>query len=314
MFKVIIWGTGFGYDLRINQFQYEELKGNIEIVAVVSSEKSLTSIDGRKVIRKEEIKEYQYDYLIMATNKNLEELRKEAISFSVDSSKIIKGDVFLRPFFDFKRYIKILKSKITIIADNCWGAYTYNYLGLQFNSPFILCFVSSTDNSNETIASEEYLKMLSNLDYYIQSPLQEVRDMPMNGYWCWPKGKLGTGTDSVYLNFNHSNSFKEAEADWNRRVKRYNSENLFVKMTIYNDEQAEKFSQLPFKNKVGFYHKDTPYKSIVNLCDWQNRQVREERKSFDAFILRCSDTSKFNSKPYDVFKLLLGESDFLRKY
>jgi len=315
MLNIIIWGVGAEYDLAYNQIKYEEFKKNIKIICAVDDNVRFSSIDNIKIVSPDVLEDISYDYIIVY-DYNFNNEKNKIMQYGIAASQIIDGRVFQIPCFDFKRYIEIWKSNISIVADNCWGAYTYNTLAMEFKSPFILCFVSSTDHANELIASDEYLRMLQSLDKYLNAPVEMVRDMPENAYWCWPKGCLKLNDEEIRLNFNHANSFTEAKESWERRLKRFNWENIFVKMTIYNDEQAEKFDSLPFKKKVGFYHKDSKYESIVNMCEWNNIKIRQYEKyaySFDTYLMRAADTSNYNSKPYDVFKLLLGEKEFLRK-
>lgn len=64
MRKVILWGAGVGYDRILNQLKFEIMKENIQIQAVIVRPEDFvrSSIDGFKVIKKEEIWDYEFDY------------------------------------------------------------------------------------------------------------------------------------------------------------------------------------------------------------------------------------------------------------
>ena len=53
-------------------------------------------------------------------------------------------------------------SKISVIAINCWGGLISHTLGLEFRSPFVNMFLEEQD----------YLKLLSDLDYYLGMELK----------------------------------------------------------------------------------------------------------------------------------------------
>lgn len=50
VYKIIIWGTGDEYQKLYNIVKYEELKKNIEIVAIVDKNKWQRKLDGYPVI------------------------------------------------------------------------------------------------------------------------------------------------------------------------------------------------------------------------------------------------------------------------
>lgn len=301
--KVLIWGIGADYDKYVNYYMFEEQRGNIDILALISKDNFLSYLDCKKVITKNHIGDFEYDYIIVSTDKYYDEIVNEAVELGVKREKIISGRMFSLPLFDFNSYIDILERRISIISDDCWGAYTYNYLGMKFNSPFILLWLSSDD----------YIKLLNNLDFYLAEPLKQTCDNSLDS--C-PVGSLGEGQNKIYLNFNHSICFQDAKNCWERRRNRFNKDDIFVKMTIDSDEHAEQFDKLPYKNKVGFYYKDTDFASIVNLKDWNNYSIRADNNyqfKFNAYVLRASDRSKIQPKPYNIFKMLCGEKDFIRK-
>lgn len=96
----------------------------------------------------------------------------------------------------------LVKNKVSIIANSCWGGLTYNSLYLPFDSPFI----------NLTISAEDYLKLLNDFEYYMSLPLLKVRERGIEGN---PIGRL----DDVEIDFVHYRDFDKARTDWERRKK-----------------------------------------------------------------------------------------------
>lgn len=307
MKKVVIWGSGYDYDRYYNAIQCAVLLKQIQVVAIVNQEMGIKYIDGIKVIRKNDLGEINFDYLVVAEVKSYKEIERIAQNEClIDRDKIINGEVFLLPGFDFNKYIEIKEKHITIISEDCWGAYTYNYLGLQFTSPFISLHLIKSD----------YFKLLNNLNEFLDSKLEEASPDTNTPYEYgyrggWPRGSLSDSNgDKVYLNFNHALSFENAKKDWERRKKRINYDDVFIKMTINSEENAYKFDALPFKNKIGFYYKELPLKSIVCLRGWSDDMNLKNKMGFEFYyyVLRCADKSEQISKPYDIFK-----QEFLRK-
>ncbi|MDE7430498.1 MAG: DUF1919 domain-containing protein, partial [Lachnospiraceae bacterium] len=134
MYKVIIWGIGHLYNKYINCVRMQELSGSLVIQGVTSNDKNISMVDGYHFISKDEISIIEYDYCVVAV-KDFQSVLREAQSMEVEPQRCIPIRVFSIPFFDFSKYIKIKKDRISIISRNCWAGLCYNYLGLQFNSP-----------------------------------------------------------------------------------------------------------------------------------------------------------------------------------
>lgn len=304
MKKVIIWGTGTGYDEVMLHLKSDIMQGKIDIVILVSSYKELISyLDGIKIILPEEIKSYEFDYIIIANKEFEKEIRKTAIGLGIDNKRIIGYTPVCNNFFDFDRYIKILESNISIVSDDCWGGFVYNSLGLQFNSPFINLFVWRYLTLNGMV-NDDYYKLVNNIEYYLEKPLQFVNES--NGT-LFPYGRI----DDVNLCFNHSKDFNEAKINWDKRVKRFNFDNYLIKKVIWDDEDAQRFSQLPIKNKIGFYTKEMNLDGIVCLKNY-GKSMYIKSNDFVDYHHVLAQSNSLVLKEYDIFKLLAGEEDFLR--
>jgi uncharacterized protein (DUF1919 family) len=304
MKKIIIWGTGAGYDEVMLHLKADIMQGKIQIVALVSSYKELISyLDGKKIILPEEIKNYEFDYIIIANAEYDEEIKESAIRIGIDNKKIIGYRVISNNLFDFDRYINILESNISIVSDDCWGGYVYNTLNLQFNSPFINLAVYNYYESSKIIY-DDYYKLVSNIEYYLKQPLEMIRES--NGC-MYPEGSIG----DVKLSFIHYRDFNEAKECWDKRVKRFNLENYIIKKTITDDEDAKRFSELPMKNKIGFYNKELNLEGIVCLKNYE-KSIDRKDNLFRVYVRSLAMADVKGLKEYDIFKLLSGEKNFLR--
>lgn len=146
---------------------------------------------------------------------------------------------------------KMLKDeKFTIISNNCWGGTIYESYGIRKMSPTVGMF----------IMPEDYLKFVSNLDYYLEQPLEFIN--PDNSKWKetlqeksnW-KTYLIAKLDDIELQMLHYHDEKVAYRKWKDRIARVNKNRLIFKFNDQNDatkEQIERFMHLPLKYKLCF--------------------------------------------------------------
>lgn len=126
----------------------------------------------------------------------------------------------------------------SIISSNCSGGVLTSDLGVRFNSPTV----------NLSIGPADFLKLLSDLKFYMGCELREQRDLSVP----YPVGMLN---GELRIDFVHYKSFREAKEKWEIRKKRINYENLFFMMTDRDgctEEQMRYFDALPFGRKVIF--------------------------------------------------------------
>ncbi len=158
-----------------------------------------------------------------------------------------------------KRNAKKLKNKdFSVIASNCNGAFLLHDLGLRFNSPFV----------NLWMKPDDYVKMLSNLRYYLNCELEFVEEDGIN----YPIGLL----DDVRIYFQHYTTAEQAKEKWVERSKRINYENLFIMFTDRDGctyQNLCDFDALPYKNKVVFTHIPYPeLKSAFYIQGWESEE------------------------------------------
>ncbi len=296
MKRVVIYGMNSEYDRISNMISYERRKLNLEVISIICDEPvHHEHLDGIRIITESELKDEVFDYIVVT-----DEQRFDHIS-TMFPNKAIKSKVFSIPGFDFNEYSMLHDAKISIISDDCWGAYAYNYLGLKFHSPFILCAINPND----------YFTLLSDLSSFLHSPLKCLQDFPE----C-PMGILESKGKQVVIKFNHHSSFGDAKRKWEQRMQRINLDNIFVKMTLHNQKDALKFSQLPFQKKIGFYSSPSSLKDVLYLEQWgqkSSRTLLAINNNFKSYVLRSFDSGYDNMiRPVNIIRLLLGKNDYQR--
>lgn len=104
----------------------------------------------------------------------------------------------------------------TILTPNCMAGLIYSRLGEPFYSPTI----------NTSMQNEDFIKFLSDLDYYLAQDVQEWVDDTVD----YPAGIIRgrTPEDDVRVNFVHYPSFAVGREKWNTRKKRIDTNNLYV--------------------------------------------------------------------------------------
>ncbi len=294
--KVLIWGTGADYDHYLNNIKYEELKGNIEVKGVISNDKYFKKIDGYSRLEKGDIKNIVYDYILVASINKFAEIVDEAFSLEIERKRLLKITIFQLSNFDFKRYIEIYSSNISIISMCCWGGLTYHSLGMEFSSPFINMFVKETD----------YLRLLSNLEFYLKQPLVFEKDMyEQKIKRSFPIATIG----DIRLYFNHYESFDEAKSKWEQRLSRINYNNLFIMYYTMDLNNAKIFDNLPFKKKIVFVPFKSELQSAIALDELNDILVTNCNNEFYQLVNSLA-LSKY--KFYDTLKLLCNEPDYKR--
>lgn len=171
----------------------------------------------------------------------------------------------------------IRNKDFTIISNNCWGGTVYQDLNISYKSPFVGMFIMSPD----------YLKLLKNLDYYLSQELtfskkskyEEINKKRETD--PYPIGNL----DDVELALMHYKSEEEAKDKWDRRKKRMNLENIFVKACEQNGSSWEflrEFDELPYENKVVFTAKD--YHELKNAVYFKDFSTKREMNHYHKYF------------------------------
>lgn len=159
------------------------------------------------------------------------------------------------PIFGALRRRKLTNTPFTIISNNCWGAHCYRYYQLPYDTPTVGLY----------IYSEDYLRLLKRLEYYMSLELvfipceqsKHADSLKAKGEENVPIGLL----DDVEIVFLHYKSEKVAREKWNRRKERIHWDNILVKFSQMNgctEEMLKDFDRLPYSNKFVFTTKERP--------------------------------------------------------
>lgn len=293
LYEVLFWGTICEYDAFISLKSQSRLKINA-IISNNDFDKNIKSIDGLNLIRPNELKNYSFEYIIVADDILFKELIKR--ESENENQLFITARVFRIKGFDFDKYVSVMKKNISIISNNCWGGFLYHSLGLKFNTPFINLAID-----------EGYIKLLNNIEYYLHLPLI----VEENNDWDVIKGYLGK---DVVLKFWHDSSVDEIRKKWNKRIKRFNFNNYIIQMAINNDNEAINFDKLDIKTKIGFYYKQLNLNSVIYLKQWEDKRIQSGwGYTFDGFVWSTAkNDTRFFNKHFDALKLLNGEENFKR--
>ncbi len=307
MDRCVIWGNGHEYECIINQIKFEELKGNIDVIAVVARKNEIfgTKRDGYPLIAKDELPKMDFDILIISTSAYYMDILTEACELGISAEHIMNGQAFLLPLFDYTRYIQLIKEPVTILSDDCWGGIIYHQLLLQFTSPLINIFWHK----------DSYCKFIQDPLYYLKQPLELHTEGNLREN-VYPVGQIGDGDRRIRLEFIHTPNFKEAEKLWEKRKKRINKDKIFVKLGIdATDENREEylnvFDRISFP-KICFYSGKTSIQDVVYLkrFEWSCCQGKGMSSVKYTDYVRSMG---FLQKDIDLIRLLNGEKDYIRE-
>lgn len=105
----------------------------------------------------------------------------------------------------------------TVISQNCIGGVIYNNLGLEFKSPTINVFIED----------ENFVKLVGNLEYYLQFEAMPITDCfidPVDNNIKYPKIRVG----DIEICCLHYKDCAEAIEAWEKRRMRVNLKNVYV--------------------------------------------------------------------------------------
>lgn len=143
----------------------------------------------------------------------------------------------LRKLFDKKNIKRLTNQDFTIICNNCTAGVIYHYLNKKFMTPTINLYMHAGD----------FIKLVKNLDYYLNQDLIEITQMNFN----YPVVKLA----DLVMYCVHYQNFEDFKLKWDERKRRINRENMYIMMTerdYCENQYIIEFDNLPYKNKVIF--------------------------------------------------------------
>lgn len=233
-----------------------------------------------------------YDILLVAGARQMgiAEVVKFAKAINLDADKILGDWIVCIPGFTLDKYRKLQRSRLSIVAINCFGGQIHHTLGLQFFSPFINLFLDA----------KEYIRLLHRPRVYMEEKLV-LKKIGFNGKEKFEYPIVMLGNISLYMS--HYRTFDEAVEKWNERKQRINWYNLFVMATTESREIAEQFDELPHGKKVCFVpFKSDLYSSWYIDPKFNDKRFFGETRVFDETVFDLSQGRRFY---YDVFDMLL---------
>ncbi len=246
--RVILWGSGTYYNKYITLIKKFEENNILNVVGIYTRDCWCTKIDGYKIISN--IEKEDFDYIIIMSPKNFHEMLREAVLLGVEGDRLIRVDVLGEEGFTFEKWKKLYDSRLSIIAMNCWGGVTYNYLGLPFLSPFINMF--ETENEFISFLRGDIKSQLLSKIKFEHIEYQSIEKIVYPVYSC----------NGLHLYMNHYYDFQDAEDRWYERCGKINYNNLFVMASTESPAFAEQFSELKYEKKICF----TSFPTKIPFC------------------------------------------------
>lgn len=167
---------------------------------------------------------------------------------------------------------------IHIISDNCWGQGVYNTLNSPYYTPFISMYIHTPD----------YIKLLSNLDSYLNSKFTLVDHLSSSHYNTYnvvelPDQVIGKLNDIEVIFYHCKKSAEEVFEAWYRRKERLpkDKKEIVVKLCnqflpreckqriIYKDfsTHLENFYKLPYYKKISITDRLYSYPNNYRILD-----------------------------------------------
>jgi len=295
-FKLILWGVGAEYNALLNSMKVWEEKKEIQVVAVTAKEiMDVKRIDGWRVAKREEVKDIDFDYLIICNVLSVNEIIEEAVSLGLNREKMIPSRTLKVPYFNWERYDRIRKSRLSIISANCWGGICCHTLGMECLSPFKNLWVSAAD----------IIKMMPDFAGYMAEELLFAR------WEHQPAGKEGQYPvmflRDIEVHFNHYQDVEKATADWMRRRCKINYDNLLVMIYTEQENEVESFIKLKGFHKICFVPEQINHWK-GNKDVWGMTFMPGQSELWD-----CVNHSVYtgrNSYVFDIFKMLEGKQSY----
>lgn len=223
-------------------------------VTIVQSDPGSTGLSENQFrmqsITLDEIHKHEFIYVIPPEIAYFK-YRKLLLDLGVKSHKILPSLINFHKvkgwYENYTEYLNDLQRlqnrDFTIISDNRWGGVVYEWLRVEFQSPFIGINVPRGD----------YIRLLQDLRNYLRLRLVFIESDKH------PIALLG----DVQLHFMHTPTREEAETKWYRRLERINWENLFVKFSPGPKERLIKdFDALDFTSKLCVTYSDLGNKYV----------------------------------------------------
>ena len=292
-YSIILWGLGAVYNKVFNSIKYLELTDQIRIVGITAKDlPEVNRIDEYDVIDIKELSTAAYDYVFILSDNYYNEMVNIGVNdYHIDRKKLVHYKALLIPNINIHKYFELLQSRLTIISNNCWGGVVYNSLGLECLTPL----------KNLFILNDDYLKLLSNVEYYFSLKPQYSRmEIDRHSKKEYPVLRLG----DIDIHCNHAEDSESAIDTWMRRVKKVNYNNFFYEMYTESKEISYRFGKITGNTKkICFVPWVAKYKYEMQL------ELENGQKEFYEAVNSNASLGAHSVK-YDLVELLQGNMVF----
>ncbi|MEL6930142.1 MAG: glycosyltransferase [Cyanobacteria bacterium J06600_6] len=174
---------------------------------------------------------------------------------------------------------QLKKPPFTLISNNSWSSIICKRLNYLHQSPLVNTYISDPD----------YLKLLGNLRYYLESDLTfPQQHQPAKITLENPDEKviIARLANEIEIHFKKENSIDEVTHNWQQRLATVQWDNMFAvyfcDRTASKAEQLEylaEYERLDFPRKVAFAPMTTSHSSTVRLADYSNNDDYDNVKA-----------------------------------
>lgn len=180
--------------------------------------------------------------------------------------------------FHYYRQIRLKHRDFTIISNNCWGGFIYQYANIRYRTPFIGLFILGPD----------YIKLLEDFDKILNCKLTFISPTKSKYYKYLIDQKITIGYPigllrDVEIHFQHYKTQEEAREKWERRAARINHQRLIFKISerdLVSRDIIKRFHELPYHNKISITATNFRHRNNLKLSNENGSFVKDEWDSF----------------------------------
>ena len=297
MYRLVLWGMGKEYNRRVNLLKMYEKSADITIAGIVAKDApNCLSVDGWNLLKKEELLQSNFDYIIIQSDKYFGEISKEIVELGISQKKVINAKVLDIPYFDWQKYIEIKEKRLTIITNNCMGGMLYNTLGLECISPFKNLWV------DPLVLCQKFKDIKG---WIHKAPQFKEWQVDIHNGKSYPVGCI----DDMVIHFNHDYLWEEAVAKWNRRKEKINLDALFLMIYAENQETIELFSELANSGIKGVCFVSEQFAEYAKANSVYVLKLMPGQKEFYETV-NSNVTIEKNGMIYDLLGMVMGEKHY----
>ena len=156
---VILWGNKDGYRETLPRLRSLCRRGEIRIVGYTQTEEiRKKTVNGFPVVSPGGINGSLCDLILIFDWRSYGAVAAFLLDQpGITRENLLPGWLLRDRDFDMERYRQLLRSRISILSNNCWGGILCYTLGMENRSPLKNCW----------IGDDEYLKLLRSPEHYL---------------------------------------------------------------------------------------------------------------------------------------------------